>query len=74
MSHFATKPFIILTLGENIEAFFDYVKGFVSSESDIKFIDVSKSLTKGDRTQILSSHLHNFILFVEKKISVKLNS
>lgn len=50
-----TKQFIILTLGENMEAFFDYIKTLVSSESEIKFIDLSKSLTKGDRIHILSS-------------------
>lgn len=55
MSPLPIKAFIILTLGENMEAFFDYVKTLVSSESEIKFIDLSKSLTKGDRTQIISS-------------------
>lgn len=54
MSHLPIKAFILLTLGENMEAFFDYVKTLVSSESEIKFIDLSKSLTKGDRTPILS--------------------
>lgn len=67
MSHSASKSFIILTLGENMEAFFDYVKSLVPSESDIKFIDVSKSLTKGDRTQILSSQFRS--LHPEKDFS-----
>lgn len=54
MSHLPTKAFIILTLEEDMESVYDYVKSLVPSESEIKFIDVSKSLTKGDRTQILS--------------------
>lgn len=54
MSHLSIKPFIILTLDEDMESVYDYVKSLVSSENEIKFIDLSKSLTKGDRTQILS--------------------
>lgn len=54
MSHSPIKSFIILTLDKDMESVYDYVNSLVSSENEIKFIDVSKSLTKGDRTQILS--------------------
>lgn len=54
MSHSPKKSFIILTLDKDMESIYDYVKSLVSSENEIKFIDVSESLTKGDRTQILS--------------------
>lgn len=56
------KVFIILILKENEdrEAVSEFVKSFVTQERDIKFIDLSKSLTKGDRTQILSSQFERF--------------
>lgn len=56
------KVFIILILKENEdrEAASEFVKSFVTQEKDIKFLDLSKSLTKGDRTQILSSQLERF--------------
>lgn len=60
MSHLPIKPFIILTLDEDMESVYDYVKSLVSRESEIKFIDVSKSLTIGDRTQILSFQFRTF--------------
>lgn len=56
------KVFIILILKENEdrEAVSEFLKSFVTQEKDIKFIDLSKSLTKGDRTQILSSQFERF--------------
>ncbi|XP_065941768.1 uncharacterized protein [Magallana gigas] len=56
------KVFIILILKENEdrEAVSEFVKSFVTREKDIKFIDLSKSLTKGDRTQILYSQFERF--------------
>lgn len=57
-----SKVFIILILKENEdrEAVSEFVKSFVTKEKDIKIIDLSKSLTKGDRTQILSSQFERF--------------
>nr|XP_034314446.1 uncharacterized protein LOC117684829 [Crassostrea gigas] len=56
------KVFIILILKENEdrEAVFEFVKSFVTQEKDIKFLDLSNSLTRGDRTQILSSQFERF--------------
>ncbi|XP_065941830.1 uncharacterized protein [Magallana gigas] len=49
-----TKAFIIFLIDKDRESITKFVK---SLGKKTKFIDLSKSLTKGDRTQILSSHL-----------------
>lgn len=56
------KFFMILILkeNENSEAVSELVTSFVTQERDIKFIDLSKSLTRGDRTQILSSQFEHY--------------
>lgn len=51
---------LILEENEDSEAVSELVKSFVTQERDIKFIDLSKSLTRGDRTQILSSQFEHF--------------
>lgn len=56
------KVFIILILKENEEreAVSDFVKSFETQEKDIKILDLSTSLTTGDRTQILFSQFERF--------------
>ncbi|XP_052698393.1 uncharacterized protein LOC128176242 [Crassostrea angulata] len=60
MSLYWTNPFIIITLDGNIKHLYDFVKSLSPCKEDVKFIDLSKTLTKGDRTQILTSQLEFF--------------
>lgn len=48
-----TQPFIIITLDEKMEHLYDFVKSLTPRTYDVKFINLSKSLTKGDRSLIL---------------------
>lgn len=54
-----SKVFIILKLDEDMTTVPEFVKSLVA-QKEAKFIDLSKSLTKGDRTQILSSQFETF--------------
>lgn len=54
-----SKVFIIFKFDEDMTTVPEFVKSIVAKK-DIKFIDLSKSLTKGDRTQILSSQFETF--------------
>lgn len=55
-----TKPFIIITLQENMEHFYGFVKSLIPCEDDVRFINLTNKLTKGDRTQILHSQFEVF--------------
>lgn len=57
-----TNGFIIITLDENMKHCNEFVRSLYSPKEDIKFINLSKTLTKGDRTQILHSQLECFSL------------
>ncbi|XP_052693348.1 uncharacterized protein LOC128171590 [Crassostrea angulata] len=59
MSHSGTQPFIIITLDEDMEHLYNFVRSLLPYK-EVKFIDLSKTLTKGDRTQILHSQLERF--------------
>lgn len=52
--------FIIITLDENMKSCYGFVKSLIPCKKDIKFIHLSKTLTKGDRTKILDSQLEAF--------------
>lgn len=58
MSRSGTRPFIIITLDEDMEHLYGFVKSLTPRTYDIKFINLSKSLTKGDRFQILRSQFY----------------
>lgn len=58
MSRSGTKPFIIITLDEEMEHLYGFVKSLTPRPYDVKFINLSKSLTKGDRSQILRSQFY----------------
>lgn len=60
MSNSGNAAFIIVTLDEDMEHVHDFVKSIVPNTDDIKFINLLKSLTTGDRTQILHSQFENF--------------
>lgn len=55
-----TKPFIIITLEENMEHLYGFVKSLIPCEDDVRFINLTKKLTKGDRIQILDSQFEVF--------------
>lgn len=55
-----TKPFIIITLEENMEHFYGFVKTLIPCEDNVTFINLTNKLTKGDRTQILHSQFEVF--------------
>lgn len=54
------KPFIIITLEENMEHLYGFVKSLIPCEDDVRFINLTKKLTKGDRIQILDSQFEVF--------------
>lgn len=60
MSNSGNAAFIIVTLDEDMEHVHDFVKSIVPNTDDIKFINLLKSLTTGDRTQILHSQFEKF--------------
>lgn len=60
MSKFGNAAFIIVTLDEDMKHVHDFFKSIVPNTNDIKFINLSKSLTTGDRTQILHSQYGKF--------------
>lgn len=60
MSCSGTKPFIIITLNKDMEHLYGFVKSLTPCTEYIKFINLSKKLTKGDRNQILHSQFESF--------------
>lgn len=58
MSRSGIKPFIIITLDEDMEDCYGFVESLCKEE--IKYIKLSENLTKVDRTQILHSHFETF--------------
>lgn len=55
-----TEAFIIITLEENMEHLYGFVKSLIPCEDDVRFMNLTKKLTKGDRTQILQSQFEVF--------------
>lgn len=60
MLRLGTKAFIIITIEENMEHLYGFVKSLIPCEDDVRFINLTKKLTKGDRTQILHSQFEVF--------------
>lgn len=60
MLRLGTKAFIIITMDENMEHLYGFVKSLIPCEDDVRFINLTKKLTKGDRTQILHSQFEVF--------------
>lgn len=54
------NPFIIITLNEDMEHLYGFVESLVPCQKEVKCIDLTKKLTKGDRTQILHSQFEKF--------------
>lgn len=54
------KPFIIITLDEDMKHLYGFIKSLIPCEDDVRFINLTKKLTKGDRIQILDSQFEVF--------------
>lgn len=59
MSSFKTQASLIFLFNEDRDT--ELVRSLVTKRKEIKILDLSKHITKGDRTQILYSHFQTFI-------------
>lgn len=60
MSRSGIKMFIIITLDQDIEYCYGFVKSVTPCTKDVRFIYLSKALTKGNRSQILRLQFETF--------------
>lgn len=60
MSRSGIRSFIIITVDEDMEHLYGFVRSLIHCQEDVKFIDLSKSLAKEDRIQILHTQFSNF--------------
>lgn len=54
------KPFIIITLDEDMKHLYGFIKSLTPCKDDVRFINLSKKLSKVDKTQIMHSQFTAF--------------